>query len=156
MNTEEKIKMFNDVFSPKPGEKVLFLVDIPHNDIKDNQNWIDRRKMAKDWYETFKDMSEKNGFSVNFDEYEATGINNSPVPQKTLNISKKANLVIAMTEFSGSSSFGPTIMRKDSITRGASMPGVEKRMEETAFKADYTLVQRYAAVSYTHLRAHET
>lgn len=144
MNTEEKIKMFNDVFAPKSREKVLILVDIPHNNIKDNQNWSDRRKMAQEWYKTFKDMGEKNDFSVNFDEYEATGIHNSPVPQKALDISKKANLVIAMTEFSGSSSFVPAFMHKDSTTRGASMPGVEKRMEETAFKADYILVQKYA------------
>ena len=144
MNHEEKIKMFNDVFAPKTGEKVLILIDIPHNGIKDNDKWKDRRKMAQEWYETFKDMGEKNGFSVNFDEYEATGIHNSPVPQKILDISKKANLVIAMTEFSGSSSFVPAFRHKDSTTRGASMPMVEKRMEETAFKADYTLVQKYA------------
>ena len=40
MNDEEKIKMFNDVFAPKAGEKVLFLVDLPHNDIKDNEKWV--------------------------------------------------------------------------------------------------------------------
>jgi hypothetical protein len=31
MNREEKIKMFREVFAPKSGEKVLFLVDIPQN-----------------------------------------------------------------------------------------------------------------------------
>ena len=56
MQVEEKIKMFNDVFAPKSGEKVLFLVDMPHDDIKDNKNWSERREMANEWYEIFKDM----------------------------------------------------------------------------------------------------
>ena len=30
------MKMFNDVFAPKSGEKVLFLIDTPHDNIKDN------------------------------------------------------------------------------------------------------------------------
>ncbi len=144
MNAQEKIKMFNDVFLPKPGEKVLFLVDIPHNNIKDNNTWIDRRKIAKEWYMTFKKMGEKKGFSVVFKEYKATGVHNSPVPQGILKIAMKSDLVIAMTEFSGSSSFVPVFRRKGSATRGASMPGFEKRMERTALKANYALVKKYA------------
>jgi len=144
VKVEEKIKMFNDVFAPKTGEKVLILVDIPHNDIKDNDTWIDRREMAKEWYETFKDMGEKNGFSVKFEEYGATGVHNSPIPQETLGNAVQSDLVIAMTEYSGSSSFVPAIRREGSTTRGASMPMVEKRMEDTAFKADYLLVKKYA------------
>ena len=54
--------MFNDVFAPKSGEKVLFLVDIPHNDIKDNKNWKERRKMAKEWYDTFNEIGKKKIF----------------------------------------------------------------------------------------------
>lgn len=144
MNTKEKIKIFNDVFAPKNGEKVLFLVDIPHNNIEDNFKWKDRRKMAWEWYEIFKDMGKKEGFSVSFNEYEATGLHNSPVPQKILNIAKKADIVLVMTEFSATSSFVTAFRHKDSTTRGASMPMVERRMEDTAFKADYSLVQKYA------------
>ena len=144
MNTEEKIKMFNDVFAPKTGEKVLILIDIPHNDIKDNDRWKDRRKMAQEWYETFKEIGNKVGFFVSLMEYNATGMQNSPVPQETLDIAGQSNLVIAMTEYSGSSSFVSAFRHKGSTTRGASMPMVEKRMEETAFKADYALVKKYA------------
>ena len=144
MNDEEKIKMFNDVFAPKSGEKILFLVDTPHNSIKDNQKWKDRREMAREWYKTFRDMGENKGFTVAFKEFRATGVHNSPVPQEILNIAGQANLVIAMTEFSGSSSFVPMCQKKDSKIRAASMPLVEKRMEDTAFKADYSKVQRYS------------
>ena len=100
--------------------------------------------MAREWYETFKEMGKKKGFSVNFDQYEATGEHNSPVPQEVLDNASKSDILIAMTEYSGSSSFVPAFMHKDSTTRGASMPLVEKRMEETAFKADYSKVKNYA------------
>ena len=46
--------MFKDVFAPKSGEKVLFLVDKPHGNIVDNQTWKDRREMTYEWYQIFK------------------------------------------------------------------------------------------------------
>ena len=144
MQLEEKIKMFNDVFAPKKGEKVLILADIPHDDIKDNKNWIDRRKMAKDWFDTFTKMGKETNFSVEYHEYKATGMDNSPVPQDALDKAIKSNLIIAMTEYSGSSSFLVLCKKNASKIRGASMPGVEKRMEKTAFQANYSDVKKYA------------
>jgi hypothetical protein len=144
MKNEEKIKMFNDVFAPKPKEKVLFLVDTPHDDIKDSEAWKDRREMAKEWYKIFKDMGEKNGFSVDLIEFPATGIHNTPLPKNIIDLVLKYNLVLAITEFSASSSLFNIVKSKNSITRCASMPSVERRMEKTAFKADYKKVQKYA------------
>ena len=143
MNPEEKIKMFQDVFAPKSGEKVLFLVDIPHDTIKDNNAWKDRRIMAREWYTIFKKMGIETNFSVEWFEYNATGVHNSPTPE-ILNMIRKSNLVIAMTEYSASSSLLPLAKTQDSITRVASMPGIERRMEETAFRANYQEVKRYA------------
>jgi len=144
MNDEEKIKMFNDVFAPKAGEKVLFLVDLPHDDIRDNEKWIDRRKMAEEWYKTFQEMGKETGFTVDLMEYKATGLNNAPVPEDVLDAVRNSNLVLAMTEFSGTSSILPICRSQDSTTRGASMPRVERRMENSAFKANYKDVKRYA------------
>ena len=144
MKHEEKIKMFKDVFAPKSGEKVLFLIDIPHDKIKDSEVWKDRREMARSWYQTFKEMGDENSFSVSMMEYKATGVHNSPVPQDAIDVAKKSNLFIAMTEFSGTSTLLPICRAKGSITRGASMPGVEKRMEETALRADYAEVKKHA------------
>jgi leucyl aminopeptidase (aminopeptidase T) len=144
MTHEEKIKLFRDIFAPKSGEKVLFLVDTPHDNINDSQVWKDRREMAQSWYKTFKEMGDENGFSVSMMEYKATGAHNSPVPQDAVDAAKKSNLIIAMTEFSGTSTFMPLCRAEGSITRGASMPGVEKRMEETAFRADYAEVKKHA------------
>ena len=144
MKEEEKIKMFNDVFAPKSGEKVLFLVDVPHDDINDNEKWIDRREMAKDWFETFKKMGEETGFSVKWMEYNATGLNNKPISEDAIEEVHNSNLVLAMTEFSGTSSILPICRAEGSTTRGASMPGIERRMEKSAFKANYQDVKKYA------------
>ena len=135
MQTEEKIKMFRDVFAPKSEDKVLFLVDTPHDDLKDNDKWTDRRKMVREWYDTFQEMGNKEGFSVSKMEYNATGLHNSPLPQEVIDEAGKASLVIAMTEYSGTSSLGLVAKAKGSKTRIASIPTVEKRMEETAFKS---------------------
>jgi len=136
--------MFKDVFAPKKDEKVLVLVDVPYKHIKDNKLWKDRRKMARDWYNTFKEMGDRSGFFVDFLEYNATGQHNSSIPSSVVDIVRKMNLVIAMTEFSATSSLAQVCKKKGSITRCASMPMVEKRMEETAFKADYSQVKSFA------------
>jgi hypothetical protein len=47
MKRQEKIKLFRDIFAPKSGENVLFLVDMPHGNITDSQVWKDRREMAQ-------------------------------------------------------------------------------------------------------------
>ena len=144
MNREEKIKMFKDVFAPKSGEKVIFLIDIPHDEIKDNNNWSDRRKMAQEWYKTFKEMSKETGFTVSWMEYKATGMNNAPVPEEVSEAIRNNNLVLAMTEFSSTSSIIPICKAEGATTRGASMPRVERRMENSAFKANYQEVKKYA------------
>jgi leucyl aminopeptidase (aminopeptidase T) len=144
MNREEKIKLFQDVFAPKTGEKILFLVDTPHDNIKDTEMWKDRREMVQDWYKTFKELGEGAGFTVDLLKYQATGIQNSPIPKSVIDAAKKSNLVIAMTEYSATSTLLPMSRAEDTITRCASMPMVEKRMEETALSADYVEVQKYA------------
>ena len=144
MKPEEKIKLFKDVFAPKSGEKVLFLVDVPHDNIKDNANWIDRRKMAKEWFKIFEEMGKGIGFTVRWIEYKATGMNNAPIPENIIEAVRNSNLVLAMTEYSGTSSILPICRAEGSTTRGASMPRVERRMETTAFKANYKDVKKYA------------
>ena len=143
MNKEEKIKMFNDVFAPKSGEKVLFLYDTPHDNINDNDQWKECRIMVKEWYDIFKEMGAKIGFSVDIDNYPATGLHNSPIPKDIINDARKSNLVIVMAEFSASSSILPVCHEKGSNTRGASMRP-ERRMERTAFRANYPEVKQYA------------
>lgn len=145
MRTEERIKLFKDVFDPKPGEKVLFLVDKPHDKISDTKKWMDRREMAQEWFNAFKEMGVEIGFSVDLMEYKATGVHNAPIPQEIIVRVCNSNLVLAMTQYSPSSSLLPISSSEGSKTRCASMPLIEKRMEDTAISADYSEVQRYAA-----------
>ena len=100
--------------------------------------------MAQYWYKTFKEMGAEAGFSVDILEYEATGMHNAFIPKDIMDVARKSNLLIAMTEYSASSSLIKICDAKDAITRGASLPQVERRMEETAFRADYSKVKKYA------------
>ena len=66
MKPKERKKMFKDVFAPKSGEKILFLKDIPHQNIIDSNTWKERRKMVQEWSSTFKQTGEENDFSDYF------------------------------------------------------------------------------------------
>ena len=143
MNEKEKEKMFKQVFHPKKDENILFLYDTPHDDIKDTEKWFNRRTMAKEWHSTFNKMGEKEGYIVDISSYPATGLHGSSLPRGIFEIVKKSNIVIALTEFSASHPLAIICKSKQSITRCASLPLVEKRMENTAFKADYSLIQKY-------------
>lgn len=145
MRAADRIRMFEDVFAPEPGEVVLFLVDTPHPDVPDTPRWAARREMAEEWFEAFTQMGAENSFTVTMDQYPATGRHGAPIPEGIIEEVRRCNLVIAMTEYSASSTLKSVCDRRDSITRCASMPQVEKRMEETAFRADYAEVQRFAA-----------
>lgn len=144
MNEKRRIKLIQDVFKPRNNETVLILIDVPHSDIHDNQSWQERREMADEWFKTFKKLSEEIGFLVEKSEYLATGVNNKQIPNKIKNIVRNYNLVIAMTEYSATASLIPICKEKNTITRCASMPGVERRMEDTSLKSDYLKVRKYA------------
>lgn len=100
--------------------------------------------MVQEWYSIFQKMGAKTGFSVSLLEYPATGMHNTSIPDEVVRAIRKSHLVLAMTEYSASAPLISLCRTKDSHTRGASMPGVEKRMEHTAFQADYQMVKRYA------------
>jgi hypothetical protein len=136
--------MFQDIFSINNGETVLILIDKPHDDIFDTPAWKNRRDMAHEWYEILKEMGEEKNFSVEFKSYPATGLHNSPLPDNIQKIITKRNLIFAMNEYSASASLAFICQKKDSITRCASMPRIEKRMEKTALQVDYKKLKHYA------------
>jgi leucyl aminopeptidase (aminopeptidase T) len=144
MDSKERIQMLEDVFAPKKGERVLFLVDLPHDEIEDNDEWQARRQMADEWRGDFGKMAETAQFTVDKIEFPATGKNNAKVPGHIIDEARKSNLVIAMTEYSATAPLGGVCDEEGSITRCASMPGVAKGMEETALRADYKKVKMYA------------
>lgn len=144
MSVEEKRKLFQDVFAPKKYERVLILIDEPHDEILDTTQWKERREMANDWFYVLNQMSEESGFSVEKAFFPATGINNKQLSYEIKNMIGTYNLVIAMTEFSVTSSLVLICNKNKSSFRSASMPGVERRMEDTSLRADYPKVRQYA------------
>jgi hypothetical protein len=144
MNIEERIKMFQDVFAPKSGEKILFLIDIPHDNIKDSKLWKERRELAYEWVKTFEVLGKKIKLCIDIKNFKATGFHNAPLPEEIVDIAHRSNVVIAITEYSGTVSLKQVCDTPGSITRCASMPQAERRMEQTAFIANYTVVKRYA------------
>lgn len=140
---DQRVRLYQDIFAPQKDEKVLFLVDQPHGEIIDNSAWQARRMMANMWYHCFQKMRDnKNGITML--QFDATGRSGKPLPDDVLKMAAQSNIVIAMTEYSGSASLKPICDAPGSITRCASMPGVTRAMEETGLAADYTVVKRYA------------
>jgi len=84
MKLEDRIKIFRMLFAPKSGEKVLFLVDVSHDNINDSEVWAERRAMILEWYKTFKEMGVETGFTVDILEYPATGYKIHPFHWKSL------------------------------------------------------------------------
>jgi len=143
MKPEEKIKMFNDVFAPKSGEKVLVIYDIPHGNVKDNDGWKECREMANGWYETFKKMGDSEGFSVDISKYKSPGLHNTQLPKDISDKIRAYNLIIVFMEFSISSTLIKIVRTKGNITRAAGLHP-ERRMEDGVFKANYSEVRKYA------------
>ena len=144
-------KLLVDVFDPQPGEVVTVVVDLPHGDIADNAEWKERRRMAEEWREAFARLGSRIGFEVRpMLAYPATGANNADLPEKgwlegeevTLRTALlESTLVVAMTEFSATAPLSELAEAKEDF-RAASMPGVLKRMEDSALAADYAVVAR--------------
>jgi leucyl aminopeptidase (aminopeptidase T) len=144
-------KLIRDVFAPQPGEKVLVMVDVPHGEVKDHDQWVRRRQMAADWRAAFQRMGAEEGFSVHpLLTYPATGANNADLPEggemdgrpvSFEDLLSEVNIVVALTEYSASA---PLIgyTQKFPELRAASMPKVERRMQDTALAANYSEVAR--------------
>ena len=138
---------FNTIFQPLAGEKVVVMCDLPHAGSQpDNAQWKARREMAAEWVGKLASLP-----SLKFVEvkplvtYLATKGNNQDLPEmcrmgetdlSIRDLIKSNTIIIAMPE---NSSTAPLClyMKEFDHFRFASMPGVEKRMEETALSADY-------------------
>ncbi|MCK4891765.1 MAG: hypothetical protein KAS78_03800 [Candidatus Pacebacteria bacterium] len=149
-------KLVINVFNPQKGEKMLIMCDVPHMEIPTNENWEKRRLMANDWKTKLSEISEKHNFEVVEDLllYKATGVNNGQLPKigsldgNEVEIEKvlsDVDICISMTEYSATAPL-MEIAKSGTRLRFASMPGVQKSMEETALSADYGLVAKKCSV----------
>ncbi len=134
------MKLLKDVFQPQQGEIATVVVDFPHGDIQDNPSWVQRREMAEIWRQALITLAAEVKFDVNaMLTFPATGGNNADLPKmgildgREVDLKKAmtaSTLVIAMTEYSATAPLC-NIADAHKDFRAASMPGVERRMENT-------------------------
>jgi hypothetical protein len=148
-------RLITDVFAPQEGEKVLVMADLPHGELKDNDQWLERRSMAEEWRAAFEQMGGQQGFSVYpMLAYPATGTHNGDLPEvgeldgepaRFDDVFSDVNVVVALTEYSASAPLIKYSQKYPSM-RAASMPGVTRGMQNTALAADYSEVARKSHV----------
>jgi leucyl aminopeptidase (aminopeptidase T) len=147
-------KFLVDVFAPDPGERVAVLVDLPTESAPDNPEWKGRRAMAAQWRAGLVALGGDVGFEVlPLVSYSAVGTHGGDFPKEaeisgrrvsTASILDEVSLALVLTEFSATAALVDICHRRPEATmfRAASMPGVEKRMEQTSLGADYAQVAR--------------
>lgn len=144
-------KLIVDVFAPQPEEKILVMIDLPHEELVDNSEWTLRRQMAEEWHAGLVQLSTKFNFYVHpIFTYLATGQHSGPLPEEGTiggqlvrleDVLADTNIIIALTEYSATAPLIEFTQRYPRL-RAASMPRVTKAMEQTALAADYQEVAR--------------
>ncbi len=147
-------KFLVDVFDPVAGERVAVVVDRPIPGVPDNDPWRERRAMAGVWRLGLAHLGAKIGFTtMPLVSFPTTGRSGADFPfegeadERTIPMSAvldKTSLVLALTEFSMTAALCDVCKRRPGadVFRAASMPGVQKWMEETSLAADYREVAR--------------
>ena len=149
------IKLLTDVFDPQAGELVTVVCDVPPTAREDNPAWRERRAMAAEWQRAFAALGRGRNFTTNaILTYAATAANNAELPEMgelggagvpLVATLLESTLVVFLTEYSATAPLDRLSKLKEDF-RAASMPGVEKRMEQTALAADYREVARRCRV----------
>ncbi len=138
--------LFQAVFALQPDDRVCVMVDQPHGTIADNTDWQERRAMATDWRRAFE--RENIAHVHPLLTYPATGANNGDLPihgecdghtVKLADVWRESTILVAMTQYSATAPLARYATQHPPV-RVASMPGVLRRMEQTALAADYQAI----------------
>lgn len=148
-------KLLTGVFCTEKDEVVLVACDLPHDSIADNDPWKDRRAMAAEWREAFVELGRSGGFETRpLLTFAATGANGADLPasgklggaEVTMDQALlECSLALFLTEFSATAALDG-YCRKKADFRAASLPGLERRMEQSALSADYGEVARRCGI----------
>ncbi len=144
-------RLLTGAFETQPGEEVVVACDVPHGALADSDAWRQRREMAAEWRRAFEALAGGGGFTVlPLLEYPATGMHGADLPfEGTLGgdpveidvILLSATLAVFITQYSATAALDGYCRRKEDF-RAASLPGLERRMENSALAADYREVAR--------------
>ncbi len=148
-------KLLTDVFRTEQGEIVLVACDLPHGSLADDARWKERRAMAAEWREAFAELGRPGSFEVRpLLTFAATGANGADLPASGRQAGAElameeallgCTLALFLTEFSATAALDG-YCRKKADFRAASLPGLERRMEQSALSADYGEVARRCAI----------
>ncbi len=144
----ELMSMLTTVFAPRPGERALTIfVDLPGGKLTDHAAWMDRRRIATEWYAMLVQHFEAVPFlAVNCCAYPNVGTNNGDLPRMVLLIDsfsgghvppsegevpllevlQESSVVLAVTELSATAPL--KILASELGFRGATMPGFTRKM----------------------------
>jgi hypothetical protein len=140
--------LLDSVFALQEREGWLaILVDLPDARVPDHEAWVDRRRIAREWFELLQDHAPGLPFSaIAFCEYPNVGSNNNDLPDAvtvaagtgelapppegrtlpTAELLASATVVLALAEFSATAPL-KNLARQHGF-RGASMPGFLRSM----------------------------
>jgi hypothetical protein len=147
-------KFLVDVFDPVAGERAVVVVDRPRPGVPDHDLWRERRAMAAEWRRGLLALGASRGFeTLPLVSFPTPGTSGADFPAEGEADERKvelrevldgASLLLAMTEYSMTAALVDVCKRRPGahVFRAASMPGVQKWMEETSLSADYAEVAR--------------
>jgi hypothetical protein len=154
-------RLLSGVFEIQPGEEVLVACDMPHGTLMDYGAWQERRQMAAEWRAAFEALEDRSGFTtLPLLTYPATGANGADLPAMGMLAGEqieieavllRSTLAVFITEYSATAALDGYCRRKEDF-RAASLPGLERRMEQTALAADYREVARRCRILDEALR----
>jgi hypothetical protein len=150
------------------------LVDLPDSKVKDSPPWLDRRRLAADWYVEIQKSLENLPFrSVNFCTYPNVGTNNGDLPARLTvvhstslggarlerglinlrDLLSRSSIILSITEFSATAPL--KVLARELNFRGATLPGLSRPMIP-ALGLDYAQVDaRVRSVADRLTRADE-
>ncbi len=163
LSATELSDLIQRVFKPGRSDKALVvIVDLPDEELADNEDWLLRRNIAAGWVHELKTVEDTLGLKVNLCLYRNARANNADLPEggwihKPENLPENCRalegsattsfseiftqhqLVIAPTELSATAPL--KVMSRSLRFRGATMPGFSPEMIP-ALRLDYTEVNR--------------
>ena len=148
LSSSQFIALLDAVFQCGPRERGLtFMVDLPGDRLHDSSAWMDRRRIATEWYLTLQDSWDAMPFEkLTFCAYPNVGTNNGDLPQEILLVEQvnrhgtiasgldttleevlnDSSIVLAPTELSSTAPL--KVLARRLGFRGATMPGFSRAM----------------------------
>lgn len=140
--------LLRSVFAIGARERWLtIMVDLPDARMPDTEAWLDRRRLAGEWFETLQRHGDRLPFSaITFCVYPNVGSNNNDLPDVAVvarglpeysrlpdgtrmplhSILESSSVVLAMTEMSATAPL--KVLAREHGFRGATMPGFSRAM----------------------------